>query len=744
MNPNLLYLPNFQFSYVHVFNPRLTNEFRFGYVRNRNDISVATPGVPSIGMQDGSIGFGSYNGYPQQFRENIYSYSDMVSLNHGKHSFKIGVDLRRNLENSEFNITRPSYYFLDQTFFAMDAPTTEVAGVDPGIISNKPAQLADNYRNWRNIEFGAYFQDDWKFRHNLTLSLGMRYDLFTRHTERAGQVTTFIPGPGASIQGNGFFLDAIKNANIPAGAPGCSVATGQNPALAQLAGACGPGGFAAAQSLGAGNHKNFGPRVGVAWDPFGNGKMAIRGGWGISYEGTLYNPLSNSRWNLPFYSFNSASNYLAGGSQIVIYGPQTPGQAPIFTGPPLNPGMGTGVQATGNIAGWASTNQNLASLTGIIFPSGIRDPRVQNYFGGVQKELFSGTVIEVNYVGTRGRNLFRAENANRLPGGKLPSGTCIQVQGRQECSLISQFNTTGLLNPNYGTLRVWDNVSQSWYNGLQASLRRQMGKGIVFSLNYTYSHSIDTGSDWHSGSTSANGAAAGDGYSLDQTRPFLDKGNSTFDIRHRIVGNYVWELPWFKDQHGFVGHVLGGWQYNGIWSYQSGPHWTPYISSARKLVACATDPTGLCNTGGDFNLDGVNNDRPDAPNGNNFNAGAQGWANGFFGGAGSTFTGAYNRGAHPFFSTPCTGCNGNLGRNTFVGPAHFNTDQSLFKNIRISERFKAQFRAEFFNAFNHTNFLLPSSSTGANFANRITSGIFGEAAGTLDPREIQFGLKLFF
>ena len=320
--------------------------------------------------------------------------------------------------------------------------------------------------------------------------------------------------------------------------------------------------------------------------------MAIRGGWGISYEGTLYNPLSNSRWNLPFYSFNSASNYLAGGSQIVIYGPQTPGQAPIFTGPPLNPGMGVGVQATGNLAGWASTNQNLASLTGIIFPSGIRDPRVQNYFGGVQKELFAGTVIEVNYVGTRGRNLFRAENANRLPGGKLPSGTCIQVQGRQECSLISQFNTTGLLNPNYGTLRVWDNVSQSWYNGLQSSLRRQMGKGIVFSLNYTYSHSIDTGSDWHSGATSANGAAAGDGYSLDQTRPFLDKGNSTFDIRHRIVGNYVWELPWFKDQHGFVGHVLGGWQYNGIWSYQTGPHWTPYISSARKLSACATDPTG--------------------------------------------------------------------------------------------------------------------------------------------------------
>jgi hypothetical protein len=742
LNPQQIYIPNFQFSYVHVFNPRWVNDFRFGFVRNRNDIGTATPGVPSIGFGDGSAGFGSYNGYPQLFRENVYTYSDMISGNKGKHSIKIGADFRRNLENSEFNVARPSYYFFDQLFFAVDAPSEEIAGVDPGIVTGKPAELSSNIRHWRNLEFGAYFQDDWKLRHNLTLSLGIRYDLFSRHTERAGQVTTFIPGPGSLIPGNGFFLDAIKNANIPAGAPGCSAATGQNTALSQLAGQCGPGGFAAAKNLGLGNHKNFGPRIGVAWDPFGNGKMSVRGGWGISYEGTLYNPLSNSRWNLPYYSFNDAANFLFGDVNNVIYGPQTPGAAASFTGAATNPGQGIGAQAVGNLSGWAAANSNLAFLTGIVFPEGIRDPRIQNWFGGIQREVFSGTVLEVDYVGTRGRNLFRSENANRLPGGRLPPGVCINVQGRQECSLRTAFNPVGNLNPNYGTLRVWDNVSRSWYHGLQSSLRRQMGKGVVFSVNYTYSHSIDTGSDWHSSATSANGGAAGDGYSLDQTRPFLDRGNSTFDIRHRIVGNYVWDLPWFKDQHGFIGHVLGGWQYNGIWSYQSGAHWTPYTAKARTLVACATDPSGLCNTGGDFNLDSIGNDRPDASsNGNHFDAGKSGWANGFFPGGG--FTGAYS-GANKFFGTPCTGCNGNLGRNTFLGPAHFNTDQSIFKNIRITERFKAQFRAEFFNAFNHANFKLPSSSTGANFANRITSLNFGQSAGTLDPREIQFGLKFLF
>ena len=97
-----------------------------------------------------------------------------------------------------------------------------------------------------------------------------------------------------------------------------------------------------------------------------------------------------------------------------------------------------------------------------------------------------------------------------------------------------------------------------------------------------------------------------------------------------------------------------------------------------------------------------------------------------------------------FFIKPCPGCDGNLGRNTFVGPGLVTTDQSLFKNIKLSEQFNLQFRSEFFNVANHTNFLLPSSATGANFANRITSSNFGQSAGTRDARIVQFGLKLLW
>ena len=296
INPVLIRNPNGQISLIHTFSPSVLNEFRAGYAGNLSpDINTALPGVPQINFDDGSMGFGSYSGYPQTFHENIYSYSDMVSISHGNHNMKVGVDFRRNIENSEFSVARPSYYFTDYLFFAADSPYTVAAGVDPGILTNQPAHLSSNVRHWRNLEMGAFFQDDWKITRRLTLNLGMRYDLYGRHTELNNQVTTFIKGPGSSFIDNiTTGAGQIKDASVPCTDP-----------QAQLAGVCGPGGFTAAKSLGKGDHNNFGPRVGFAWDVFGDAKTSLRGGFGVSYEGTLYNPLSNSRWNLPYYSFNA-------------------------------------------------------------------------------------------------------------------------------------------------------------------------------------------------------------------------------------------------------------------------------------------------------------------------------------------------------------------------------------------------------------------------------------------------------
>jgi hypothetical protein len=758
-NPSRSNFPAGTFSFVHTFSPTILNEFRAGYLQNNTTVQPNIGGVPQIHFSNTSeVGFGSYNGYPQNFKENIYTYSDMVSIGHGNHNFKMGADFRRNIENSEFNVGRSSYYFYDQVGFAADAPYYQAAGVDPGICKapcpvssynpNPSAQLSTNVRHWRNLEFGAYFQDDWKVTKRLTLNLGLRYDLYQRHHEEANVATTFILGPSTP---NSFILGAsngllneLYNANNPATCDPTRIA------LAQLAGGCSPtaGGFAPSNSLGQGDHNNFGPRVGFAWDVFGDGKTSLRGGFGVAYEGTLYNPLSNSRWNLPYYSFNSAS---AGtdnpsGSNI-IYGPSSL-QGGIYAQDPTipvdithcgsnigNTGPCSQAQNHGNIEGWDPGNTNSALLTGIIFPKGVRDPYVYNFYLDIQREIMPKTVLDVKYVGTAGHKLFRAEDVNRQPGSLLPLGsTIVDNFGR------TLFGLGGRLNGNYGRLRVWENAVNSNYNSLQASVKHQMSHGLLFNADYTYSHSIDDGSTWHSGATTANGAAGGEGFTSDQTLPGLDRGNSIYDIRHRLVFNYVWQLPG-QNLKGALGVIAGGWSLNGIWQFQSGAHWEPFTSTAADLdgtnangsCSVADVTNGLChNDGGDFSLSHGRNTRPDSTIKGFSGASHSMWANGF-----------YNAGfSQSTFSSPCLGCAGNLGRNTFVGPGNWFADMTMSKTFKLTERVNLKFDANAFNVFNRTNFILATAGGGAN--NKYGSSNFGQAAGTLNPREMQFGVKFSF
>jgi outer membrane receptor for ferrienterochelin and colicin len=794
-NPSRSNFPAGSASWVHTFNPSVLNEARVGYVQNNTDTTVSDGGVPQIHFADPSqVGFGSYNGYPQNFKENIYTYSDIVSIGHGNHNFKVGADFRRNIENSEFNVGRSSYYFYDQVGFAADAPYYQAAGVDPGICKapcpvssynpSPQAALSSNFRHWRNLEFGAFFQDDWKVSKRLTLNLGIRYDLYQRHHEEANVATTFILGPSTA---NSFVLGAsngLLNQLYNANNPNTCVDNGGNLALAQLVGGCGPGsgGFSPASSLGQGDHNNFGPRVGFAWDIFGDGKTSLRGGFGVAYEGTLYNPLSNSRWNLPYYSFNAVgggSDQPAGSD--VIYGPttctggvctQNPGIAPTFSGAGTNPGNSgppSQAQNHGNIEGWDPGNPNQAILTGIVFPKGVRDPYVYNFYLDIQREIMPKTVLDVKYVGTAGHKLFRAEDINRQPGSLLPQGAAIG-----DVTVVDNFGRTltglgGRLNQNYGRLRVWENQVNSNYNSLQASLKHQMSHGLLFNVDYTYSHSIDSGSTWHSGATTANGAAGGEGFTTDQTLTGLDRGNSIYDIRHRLVFNYVWQLPG-QDLKGALGVIAGGWSLNGIWQFQSGAHWEPFVSSGSRLKELSpnigsgscTDvdiATGNCgNFGGDFNLDQGRNDRSNASVSRVGGVSHNSWANGWGATLVDPVTGTISTsGPNVTFSTPCLGCAGNLGRNSFVGPGNWSADVTMSKVFKLTERVNLKFEANAFNVFNRANFILATAGGGANnkyaatgfdpnvgYSHLLPIGSFGEAAGTLRPRVMQFGVKFSF
>ena len=762
-NPSRNIQPVGQFSYVHIFSPNLLNEFRAGYTQNNIGQGVLDPGVPQVLFDDNSVGFGSYNAYPEFFKEHQYSYTDIVSITHGRHNIKVGVDIKRNIENSQFDVARGSYYFFDPLFFAVDAPYKQASGVDPGFTSSKPAQLANNIRHFRNLEFGTYFQDDLKASKRLTLNLGLRYDLFTRHVEEAGLATTFILGPGSDIvqqvlNANAGFSTATTGSGYLST---CNPSTVTVPNSQVLAGVCGPGGFAHAPSLGPGDHNNFGPRLGFAWDVFGDGKTSLRGGFGVSYDGSVYTELSDSRWNPPYYAFGTATNALGNfpnpATGQIVYGPSVcsagicspdPSVPPSYTGPPTNPGQGTGVQATGNLNGWAASNPLLARLTGLVLNKDFRDPYAYNFFISLQREIVSNLMIEVDYVGTEGRHLPRAQDINRVAGGRLPDTACLTNNvGQQLCGLTSTVsvpsaNTSGRLNSNYATLRTWEDVVNSSYNGLQLQVKKKMNNGLLLNASYTYSHAIDGGSTWHSGGTTANGAAAGDAYSTDQTAPGLDRSNSLFDIRQRLVLNYLWTLPG-RDLRGFLKAAIGGWQLNGIWAFQSGAHWSAYDGASAHLTGSPSAQTGCyavpfvaanCqNIGGDFNLDAVRNDRPDSnlPGFGSFSRAT--WANGWAAGGQSGL---------PVLSSPCLGCVGSLGRNKFVGPGQWYADMALGKNFNLTERFTLKFEAQAFNIFNRANFILATSGGGAH--NNTTDGLFGAAAGTLNSRNLQLGLHLAF
>lgn len=707
--------PSIAFNYVRDISPTVINEFDAGYTRNQ--LSDTPPkaqfGVPEVDFDTGEPSFGAYNGYPQFFNEDVFNFRDMLSFSKSTHSVKVGAEFRRNFENSEFNVGRPDYAFIDPVFFAADLPYIEAAGVNPELLSGAPSHIDTNIRAWRNYELGFFGQDDWKVTRNFTLNLGLRWDFFSPHTEKYNKATSFlIPSGGlASINCASF---------IPS--KGCVYPAGDTNSP--------NGGFHPAAALFPSRYGNFAPRIGFAWDPFGKGTTSIRGAAAMSYEGTFYNALSNSRWNLPYYSFNEACPVLCGLPGLPTYGPtdangNPTGAAPTVTGAPSTVGNGpAGLGFAGNVMGWLPSNPNLAHLTGIPSPD-YKLPYYEQFFFGVQQEISPSTVLEVNGVGTLGRHLFWAEDPNRVVGGKQATNPKINPGTTgvlNPCTGQAVFKTP-FINPCFGILRTWETSVNSSYWGLQASLNRKFSRGLAFTTAYTWSHSLDYRSTWHalsSGGSATDVNAIGEaGYSEDPNRIYLEKGNSLFDIRQRLVVSAQWDLPWMKSERGLAGAVLGGWTVNSIVSLQSG---FPFTVGA-----------GL-----DYNGTGIRSQRPDAPTAfsthrtftpcqieancvSNLAAGSS---------LLSTLAGD--------FPAPAPGTDGTLGRNTFHGPGFADTDFSLFKKIPVgsNEARYFQFRAEFFNLFNRTN-LYPADAD-------LSHGTFGLAQQAFDPRIVQFGLKFYF
>jgi len=668
----------------YTFSPATVNEFRFSW-HQRDTLSVVPVNKTSpadLGIQGlipddpgaagppriditGGISFGNTIQGPQGRDDNTFQFVDNISHNRGNHHFKFGGEYRSYFQNQTFDfINSGLYQFLGGVTgdpieeFALGLPTVYVQNS-----AGTPRYETQNYT--------LFAQDDWKVRSNLTLNLGVRYELDTPLVDSQDRVNTFRPGQQSTV-----FPTAPRGLVFP-GDTGITRSTYQT------------------------DKNNIGPRVGFAWDVLSNGKLSLRAGYGLYYdtvisETTLQFLTAPPFAIQPFVVCTTIDNPFAnvdpacGGSPI----PQP------FPFHPAQPGDPFDFTALGTIG-----------LT--INDPDFKTPYSHQYNLNVQWEFMRNYLLEVGYVGTSGVNLLTRREIN--PGLLLPGANTTNTDARRV------FNQGNPLNAAFGGavfggITNQETSAHSNYNSLQATISHRFSDGFYFQNAYTWSHCIDNSSGLRS-NTRFND-------------PSADRGNCDQDIRHRDVLSYIYELPMYKDQNGFAGKVLGGWQLSGVTTLQTG---TPFN---------ITEPT-------DRSLTGAGSDRPDFVGGTvtfldprNTDA-ANGGPNRFFnatgGGTGSAAT-------NPFFRRVGTSNNatllngagrfGSFGRNVFHGPGIVNFDFTMIKRTRIGEDKIIEFRTELFNVFNHAIFNNPNGSIGSANFGRITS--------TAEPRLIQFGFKFTF
>lgn len=646
----------------HTFSPQLLNSFRVGYNRAfasggflatainplaANTALGALPGqnAPEIDVS----GLTSFDAGVHGRSENRYSWNafqgyDDAFYSRGIHSLKFGVVVERDQNNNFASGSQAGKFkFGTLTDFLTNQPQTfEIEGFKPSLLTE---------RGERQTIFGTYLQDDVRWKPNLTLNLGLRYEIASAISEVQGKFATFhnVYADLAPTTGNPIF---------------------QNPTL-----------------------RDFEPRVGFAWDPTHAGKTSIRGGFGIfDVLPLIYSIASPQQSAFPFFNDGSTSNL-------------APGTFP--TGAfPL-------VQAD-NFSRTSYIQQNP------------HRPYVLSWNLNVQRELAPNLTATLAYIGSHGvHQLFAEDDMNIV----LPTQTSAGYLWPDPVGSGTR------LNPNIGRIdtRQWSNSTV--YNGFEAQLAKRMSHGLQLQGSYTWSKAIDEGSAALIGDPFANSIS-----SLYFFDPRLRRGLSDYNVGQTLTINYTWLVPTPQSLSGPAAVLAKGWEVGGILQVQGG---TPFP------IIIGGDPLGL------------NNQDPFAYPDRLVGPGCQSLVN-----PGSVnyvktncfvlpvTTPAIAAQCVPFAGTgggipdTCSNLLGNMGRNSIIGPGLANFDFSLFKNTyvpRISETFNVQFRAEFFNVFNHTNFASPIDND--NLFDQGGNAIGG--AGLIDQtattsREIQFAIKLIW
>ena len=615
-------------------------------------------------------GFTGDSGYfPWNNANPVYTYRDNMTKIVGTHTFQFGFYSAFAQKNEQSSVYTQGILTFDSSNSTVSTGNAFADLLQGNIAKYQQTNLAAKFYNrYKIVE--PYFQDDWRITKKLTLNLGLRLSLFGTYREKFRHAFSFNPADFNSADIPGFF----NNPGDPNDPLNGSL-VGGNPfnGIVQCGGPGGttfvPGSVLATYpgaTVAASNHAgcmtghlfNPAPRIGFAWDPKGNGKMAIRGGYGVFFEHTNGNEGNTE-------SLRGPAPFVLTSSQFNLTGYNTIGAGGGATLFPL------GVTAIPFKAIW---------------------PYVQQSNLGVQKELPLHIFGSVAYVGSKGTHLTLEDDANQLfpvaasanpypAGTPITSGDCTSftagpggpaVTGQAAVNLgVACGNSPDPLRPflGFGTITKLQNQANSIYHALQATAQRTVGD-LTLSVAYTYSHSIDDSSDrFDSAFVNSYNVAA-------------NRASSNFDQRHAFSVSYVYGLPFFKAK-GLSHTLLGGWQISGITIAQTGT------------------PVSITN-GSDFgDSAGVGNgvgtgSRPDLVG--NPHAGLT--QTEFPDQRGPLF---YN----PSAFAPPTGLTfGNVGRNTLYLPGRLNFDFGLFKKFIFGESRELDFRWENFNLFNHTQFNL--------------------------------------
>lgn len=669
---------------THTLSPNLVNEARFGFARLRlerlsenafrRDVvtELGIPGTQFAGPEVWGVPSVTIPGYstlgddnfflPLLLRNNTFHLVDTLSWTRGAHTLRFGGDLRR----FQFNITQ---IFTPRGDFRFSANyTNRFAGTATGdtagdalasFLLGLPQQqrrtVGTPNAYLRQLAYSGFVQDDWKVRPNLTLNLGVRYEFTSPFVDKYDRLSN------VSFEGIPTINEIAERGEqgryavpiVIAGRNGTPRATTRS------------------------DRNNWAPRFGFAYRPARNNVWVVRGGFGVFFGAQDGEHVGRASINIPFVvsDIQNSDAFL----------PQIRGIG--FT---ASPGVGNN-----------DLRQVIVGLDG-----NLRTPYTFQWNFAVQRSLGNSLAAEVAYVGSGSRKLDTRNAMNdALPGpGNLDTRRFFQRLILPEASTLQGFDLPApILGREVlaGTIEIQTNRVNASYHALQTKLEKRFSAGLSFLTSYTWSKSISDGNSYRR-----------QGIQGELAQNFLqnsEKALTGFDVRHRFVTSFLYELPFCRTSQACFGSrvaraVLGGWSTNGIVQAQTGFPFTVLLANATANNGRSTRPNVVL--GQDPNL-------PEDQR---------------------TTSRWFNTTA---FAAPAPFTLGKAGVNTVTGPGLFTTDFALLKSTRLTERASLQFRSEFFNLFNHVNYGQPNPQLGSPQFGTVTSQ-------SVPPRQIQFGLKLLF